>query len=304
MSKKFFPVFAIIFFISTVWVFPDVQDIAGRADKLNEEENYKEEKNVLLDSLEKASGNSDMAELYWRLARAILNLGDEAEKNGSGPDILLKIFEEGKSYASRAIELDPGNHLGYFWKSANIGRWGQIKGVLNALMQADEMRDLLETAVTLKPDHAVSFYVLGQLYEQVPGFPISFGNAGYSVSLGRKAIDLHEEQYRNGNEKKFDYDYYNELAKHLYKRNWSVTRRKREHGKMEDEYKAETGILEKSFYYEGTIKIKNITDREEARNLLEWVITGLEGITNRTKEQSDDLKEAKETLSSWQPASG
>jgi tetratricopeptide (TPR) repeat protein len=299
VSKKIFPAFVIIFFISAAWAFSDVQDIAGRADKLNEEENYKEEKNVLLDSLETVRGDSDSAELYWRLARATLNIGDETEKSGAGPDMLLEIFEEGESYASRSIELDPGNHLGYFWKSANIGRWGQIKGVLNALRKADKMKDLLETAVTLKPDHAVSFYVLGQLYDQVPGFPISFGNADYSVSLGRKAIELHEEQYRNGTEKKFDYDYYNELAKHLYKRNWTLIKRKREHGKKNDKHKAETGILGKSIYYEGTIKIKNITDREEARDLLEWVITELEGASDRTKEQNDNLKEAKETIDSW-----
>ncbi|HEB32346.1 MAG TPA: hypothetical protein ENI15_15985 [Spirochaetes bacterium] len=299
MSKKIFLVFTIIFFISYPWAFSDIQDISGRADKLNEEENYKGEKNLLLDSLDTVRGNSGKAELYWRLARAALNLGDEAEKSGAGPEMLLEIFEEGESYASRAIELDPDNHLGYFWKSANLGRWGQIKGVLNALRKADEMRKLLTTAVVLKPDHAVSFYVLGQLYEQVPGFPISFGNVGYSVSLGRKAIELHEEQYRNGIEKKFDHDYYTELAKHLYKRNWSMSRRKKEHKKMTDKYKAETGILKKSFYYEGTMKIKNITDREEARDLLEWVITGLEGVSGRTKEQNDDLKEAKETIESW-----
>ncbi len=299
MSKKIFLVFTIIFFISYAWAFSDVQDITGRADKLNEEENYKGEKNLLLDSLDTVRGNSGKAELYWRLARAALNLGDEAEKSGAGPEMLLEIFEEGESYASRAIELDPDNHLGYFWKSANLGRWGQIKGVLNALRKADEMKKLLTTAVVLKPDHAVSFYVLGQLYEQVPGFPISFGNVGYSVSLGRKAIELHEEQYRNGIEKKFDHDYYTELAKHLYKRNWSMSRRKKEHKKMTDKYKAETRILKKSFYYEGTMKIKNITDREEARDLLEWVITGLEGVSGRTKEQNDDLKEAKETIESW-----
>ena len=299
MSKRIFLIFTIIFFISTTWAFSDVQDITGPADKLNKEENYKEEKNLLLDSLDTVNGNSDMAELYWRLARATMNLGDEAEKNGDGPEILLGIFEEGESYASGAIELDPDNHLGYFWKSANIGRWGQIKGVLNALRKADDMKDLLTTAVTLKPDHAVSFYVLGQLYEQVPGFPISFGNAGYSVSLGRKAITLHEEQYKNGTEKKFNYDYYTELAKHLFKRNWQLTRRKKQQKKMTGKYKAEAGIVEKSFYYEGTMEIKNISDREEARDLLEWVITELEVKSGRTKDQDDDLKEAKEKIGSW-----
>ena len=98
---------------------------------------YKEEKTLLMDSLDSVKGNSDKAELYWRLARTALKLGDEAEKSGTGPEMLLEIFEEGESYASRAIELDADNHLGYFWKSANIGRWGQIKGVLNALRKAE-----------------------------------------------------------------------------------------------------------------------------------------------------------------------
>jgi tetratricopeptide (TPR) repeat protein len=299
MIKKSLFIFVISFLFFLTLAFGDLQEITTFADKLNEEENYEDENIFLLDSLEKVKDSVEKAELYWRLARVTLNLGDESEKRGLVEDKLLEIFDKGAGYASKAIELDPDNHLGYFWKSANIGRWGQIKGVLNALRQADDMRDLLKTAVTLRPDHAISFSVLGQLYEQVPGFPISFGNVDYSVSLGRKAIVLHEGQYRNGSERKLDHDYYTELAKHLYKRNWSVVRRERELKKKKEKYSSAPEILEKSFYYESTIDLKKITDREEAREILDWVISELEKIHVRTKEQEDNLKEALETFKSW-----
>ena len=55
----------------------------------------------------------------------------------------MKIFEKGQEYADQAIAADPQNNLGYYWKSSNIGRWGQVKGILNSLFKAGPMRDLL-----------------------------------------------------------------------------------------------------------------------------------------------------------------
>jgi tetratricopeptide (TPR) repeat protein len=278
----------------------DFQDILDRADQLHEAEDYEQSKSYIESSLTQAASGAEKAELYWRLARAWLNLGDEAEDRGIVDEELLAYFEQGEAQAQKAIDADPSNHLGYYWKSANIGRWGQIKGILNSLFKAKPMRDLLQQAVGADPEHADSYYVLGQLFEQVPGFPVSFGDKDYAVSLGRKSLDLHEQQVKAGIEDEINYDFYTEMAKHLWERDYTAARRVREQGRKESKYRSISDPMEKNFYYEAAVSLKDMSDREEAIELISWVIRELQGLSGRTGSQDDDLKEAREVLDSWQ----
>ena len=277
----------------------DFQAILDKVDRLHEAEDYEQARSLIESSMAQASSNPEKAELYWRLARAWLNLGDEAEDNGILDQELLAYFEQGEAEAQRAINADPGNHLGYYWKSANIGRWGQIKGILNSLFKAKPMRNLLQQAVASEPEHADSYYVLGQLYEQVPGFPVSFGDKDHAVSLGRKSLDLHEQQVQAGVEKEINYDFYTETAKHLWERDYSAARRTREQGRKRGKFNSTSDPMEKGFYYEAVVSLKDMSDREEALELINWVIRELEHLPRRTDAQEDDLREAKEVLESW-----
>jgi len=277
----------------------DFQDVLDRVDQLHETEDYEQVKSFIESSMAKATSGAEKAELHWRLARAWLNLGDEAEDRGIVDEELLSLFEQGEAQAQKAIDADPSNHLGYYWKSANIGRWGQIKGILNSLFKAKPMRVLLQQAVAANPEHADSYYVLGQLYEQVPGFPVSFGDKNYAVSLGRKSLDLHEQQVKAGIEDEVNYDFYTEMAKHLWERNYSAAKRKREQGRKMRKYESSYDPMEKNFHYEASVTLKNMSDREEALGLINWVIRELGGMSNRSGSQDDDLKEAKEVLESW-----
>ena len=278
----------------------DFQDVLDRVDKLHEAEDYEQTKSYIESSMAQAGSGAEKAELHWRLARAWLNLGDEAEDRGIVDEELLSFFEQGEAQAQKAIDADPSNHLGYYWKSANIGRWGQIKGILNSLFKAKPMRDLLRQAVEAEPDHADSYYVLGQLYEQVPGFPISFGDKDYAVSLGRKSLVLHEQQVKAGIEDEINYDFYTEMAKHLWERDYSAVKRKREQGKKMRKYESTSDPMKKNFHYEASVTLKNMSDQEEALELINWVIRELEGISNRSGSQDDDLKEAEESFESWE----
>jgi tetratricopeptide (TPR) repeat protein len=277
----------------------DFQDVLDRVDQLHEAEDYEQTKSYIGSSMAQAGSGAEKAELHWRLARAWLNLGDEAEDRGIVDEELLAYFEQGEAQAQKAIDADSGNHLGYYWKSANIGRWGQIKGILNSLFKAKPMRGLLQQAVTANPEHADSYYVLGQLYEQVPGFPVSFGDKDNAVSLGRKSLDLHEQQVKAGIEDEINYDFYTEMAKHLWERDYSAAKREREQGKEMRKYESTYDPMEKNFHYEASLTLKNMSDREEALELINWVIRELEGMSNRNGSQDDDLKEAKEVLESW-----
>ena len=57
--------------------------------------------------------------------------------------------------------------------------------------------------------------------------------------------------------------------------------------------------MEKNFYYEAVVPLKDMSDREEALEMIGWVIRELESLPGRTGSQEDDLKEARELSASW-----
>lgn len=182
----------LLFLFLTGTVFGDT-DLFKRIDRLHDDGMYEKEYQILEDALAKTGDNHERAEIYWRLSRAKLQLTDQLERDGASVDKLLSEFDEGVSFANKALSLEPDNYNAYYWRSANTGRWGETKGILNSLFKAPSMRDDLEKAITSNPSHGDSYYVLGRLYAAVPGI-ISFGNMDYAISLARKSIDNQEKR--------------------------------------------------------------------------------------------------------------
>ena len=273
--------------------FGQLQERLDAADEAYDADNLEEARSTLDGVLSEADSGSEEAEVYWRLSRVTLSIGDRRRDDGAGEDVLLPLFEQGESYADQAIEADPSNHLGYYWKSANIGRWGQVKGILNSLVRATPMRDLLVEAINREPDHADSYYVLSQLYEQVPGM-ISFGNADYAVSLGRRAMALHEEELASGEEEDFREGYQVKLAAALASRDWSEGKRRREQSDKARAYRRAESELERGFHFEGTVGIPQMSDEEEARELLDEVISDLRRRSDLSEQEERQLREAQE----------
>jgi tetratricopeptide (TPR) repeat protein len=280
-------------------LFADFPQIMAEADRLHNLDAYEQSRAFLEANLGQAADAHEQAELYWRLARAWLNLGDLAEDKKVKGEALLAFYAKGEELAQKAIDLDPQDHLAYFWKCANIGRWGQVKGMMNALAKTKPMRDLLQKTLSIRPDHSDSFYVLGQLYERVPGPPLSFGDKDWAVSLGRKSVDLRAEQVKAGQEEELNFDFHAELAKHLWGRNWSAARRLKEQAKKAAPYAAKTDPMEKNFYYEAAVKLAEISDREEARQLISWAALQMQGLPRRTRIQEEDLQEALQLQADW-----
>ena len=282
--------------LAAAWA--DVSKITAEADALHDTGAYTEAVKLLVDSVPSASGGKELAELYWRASRDTLELGDIAEKSGKSRDDILAVFTTGEGYADKAIAADPGNDLGYYWKSANIGRWGQVKGILNALSKAGPMRDLLVKELAINPERADPYYVLGELYREVPGWPVSFGDMDAAVSLGRRAVDARQQQVQQGTEK-MDYNFATELAKTLYKRNWSAAARIAEQKKKASKLTAAVTPLEKGALYEATVTLSGQSDREEAKSLAQWVVSELEKLPSLTAPQKKDLESAKSLLKGW-----
>ena len=111
-------------------------DTLAKIDDLHDQGKYAEARTLALEAVASA-GPAEKAELYWRASRETLDLGDEAEDRGEAKDAILKIFEKGQEYADMAIAANPQNNLAYYWKSSNIGRWGEVKGILNSLVEGE-----------------------------------------------------------------------------------------------------------------------------------------------------------------------
>ena len=267
-----------------------------QADALYEDDQPQAAFDILEEALDTAGNGADRAEVLWRMSRATLDIAELEEDKGGPADPILAIYEQGERYGIQAVQADSRNHLGYYWQSANIGKWGQLKGILNSLFKAGPMRNLLQQTLSYEPDHADSYYVLGQMYEQVPGL-ISFGNKDFSVSLGRKSIDLHEAELASGVEDEMNHDYYVQMASHLIARNWDRSKRDRELSKKQNNYNNADDALQRGWYYEGTIDIPAQSDREEAENLLSRMISSLESISDRSDGQNRQLTEARELMS-------
>lgn len=273
-------------------------DAAKKVDALHDQGKYAEARAAALEAVG-AAGAAEKAELYWRAARETLELGDAAEDAGQAKDAILKIFEEGEKYADLAIAADPQNNLAYYWKSSNIGRWGQVKGILNSLFKAAPMRELLVKDLSLDANHPDAYHVLGQLYRELPGAPLSFGNTDAAVSLGRMAVDLRAKAVQAGTEKEPNYGFILHLGKTLWKRNLSVEKRTAGQAKKLAAYQAAKTPLEKGSAFEGTLTLKAVSDRDEARELLNGIVAELSKMPGRTAGQDDDLQEARDTLAEW-----
>lgn len=286
-----------IFIFLGLYVFGNISDVIQKVDDMHKRFQYKDCIKLLEDNLSKAVSNRDKAEIYWRLARAIVHHSDDLELTGGSASERLKLYEQGEDMAQKAIDIDKKSYLAYYWKSANIGRWGQTKGILDSLFKAEPMRKLLDSAINIQENHAGSYFVLGELYDELPGWPISFGNIEAAVSLGRRSVLLNHEDVRAGREDK-QYDFYIKLAKHLFKRNWNSKTRKRKMKEIKTKWdKTKGNRLKKYFYYEGTIPIPaSMSDKEEAKQILTTIIGELESM-NRHKNQDKDLKAARELLS-------
>lgn len=118
------------------------------------------------------------ASLHARRSKAMLRRGD-LEKDDAAR---LAWFEKGVAAADAGIARDPRCADCWFWRSANRGRWGQVRGVMQSLFLLDEVKGGFEKVLALDPDHQDARLSLGLVDQNVPGF------AGGSVERAETAF--------------------------------------------------------------------------------------------------------------------
>ncbi len=114
-------------------------------------------------------------------------------------DDKLFCYEEGVKFGEQGIMADENCLEANMWLSVNYGFFGQEKGMMKSLALIAPMRKLAEKAVKLDESY---FYggpwrVLGRLYHQAPGFPISVGSSKKALECFEKALKLGPKFYLN-----------------------------------------------------------------------------------------------------------
>ncbi|MCK9526909.1 MAG: hypothetical protein M0R49_13410 [Limnochordia bacterium] len=133
---------------------------------------------------EKLESNPEDGEALWLIAKAYLYLGDRVVENR------LEVLESGKSYADLAVQHLPTSPHPHFWQASLMGRIGQTRGILSSLFMVRPMKDALDQAIQLDETYADAHWVLSQLYQQAPGFPLSIGNKKSSLQSAERAVEL------------------------------------------------------------------------------------------------------------------
>jgi len=81
---------------------------------------------------------------------------------------LIRVFENGKNAAEKAIGIEPGSADAHFFYVANLASLGDTKGLFNSLFMLPEVRRELETVLELDPDHVNGLAMTGALYLYLP----------------------------------------------------------------------------------------------------------------------------------------
>jgi hypothetical protein len=277
-----------------------LDDKLAEADRLYDADRAQEAQAVLEAALKLAANGKERAEVYWRISRVLENIGLAAREEKKPQIMLLGTFQAGEQNADKAIAEDKNSYQGYYWKSANMGRWAETKGILDSLFKAGPMKDACTSAIRIKPDFEDAYFVLCQLYTKAPGWPLSFGDPNIGVSFGRYAVELRARQFASGEEKSLSYDFMMELGNALWSRNWDAAKRVKEQAAKKAVYEAKSDPFDKYSNYEGAAAIDpKLSDREEAALLLREARKGLEAIKAPTKSERAQLNKALKYWKDW-----
>src|SRR3990172_9047161 len=117
------------------------------------------------DLLEEMLRQDPQIPAFVLLARIYLTWGDVRARD---PESKLGAYERGRDVAKRAVELAPRDSEAHFWYAANLGRWGQTKGIFRSLLLLPTLKHEMEILLDLTPKHPAAHGFAGNFYLEVP----------------------------------------------------------------------------------------------------------------------------------------
>jgi tetratricopeptide (TPR) repeat protein len=160
-----------------------------QADRLLVDPQFDKDKGLqalaMYESLLPASGPQRFTMLA-RLARANFFLGDIADK---GQRSLY--YEQGRQQAQTILAENPQRVEGHYWLGLNLAGLADTSRMQGMRLLPQILAEL-ERAAAIEPgyDQAGAYRVLGRIYYQAPGRPLSVGDVNKSLDLLTRATTL------------------------------------------------------------------------------------------------------------------
>ncbi|NLJ81007.1 MAG: tetratricopeptide repeat protein [Firmicutes bacterium] len=141
------------------------------------------------DLLRKTEENSRDEEILCLLAEVSFNYGDWLDKPEN-----ISLWEEGYSYAQKAVNLNPGSPRAHYWSAVLLGKIGRAQGILRSLFLVDPILERLNLVLELDSEYSWAYYALSQMYGQMPGSPLGRGDRAKALAYAERAWELEPEE--------------------------------------------------------------------------------------------------------------
>jgi len=140
------------------------------------------------------TAGSERLPLLIKLARGYFILGDLADK---GPR--RGYYEKGRNYAEQLLREQPDRVESHYWLALNLAGLANTGGKTEGYKLLPRIMEGLQRSLLLDPayDQAGGHRVLGRIYYEAPGWPLSVGNLEKSLQHLRQATALAPDNSTN-----------------------------------------------------------------------------------------------------------
>ena len=247
--------------------------------------NYKENHDTLLVMLEDAFPGSEKADVYWRLSRTALMLGEQEQ----GKVAKRTWYALGMEYAEKGLKEYSTSKECFMWHCANIGRDCQTRNIMEQAAAVPKMMKDLTTILDKygNVEYSEAWQALSEIYYNHP-----MKSDEDAINFARKAATcIPPDELRIST--------YTYLAELLYKRNWSAQKRQTVAAENAAEFKkTHQSNIEKYAYFDGaktympwSIKpFTTMSDREEAKALVSYATGQYNSCKNLTPLDKKDYE--------------
>lgn len=129
----------------------------------------------------------DNPALLTHLARTCFILGDLAPVNERG-----HYYEKGVDYADKLLAQEPNGVAGHYWKALNLSGQADVGTQIQGFKLLPKIMEELKRVLALDQtyDDAGAHRVIGRIYFEAPGWPISVGDKQKSLTHLTTAVRL------------------------------------------------------------------------------------------------------------------
>ena len=249
------------------------------------ETDYEKCRKTLQQMLPQAQSGKEKAEVFWRLSRVCLVLG-ENEENVS---VKRSLYKEGMEYAAKGMKEDPYSVNCYMWHCANIGRECQTRSLMEQAAAVPDMtKDLTMILDKLGATGcSEAWQALSEMYWHHP-----FKSDESAINYARKAAtSIPSDELRIST--------YTYLAELLYKRDWNSSKRTSEAKSNASRFSKKSGSnIERYAYYDGagekmpwcSSPFTALSDKEEADAIISYAQSLYSRCGNPTPVDKEDYK--------------